>query len=271
MFYDNVSKNVFRYFNLVKNLSNWWLHLEIKLGLTAADPVLFRTRQGVLIEAPRSLLPEFREIFLSECYTRGMTLPATHDPVVLDIGANVGFFTLYILSRLPGARIIAYEPVAANFRQLERNLQMNSGYNVSYFQKAVAGHSGNLTLHYNLNEGYTTAASIYEKPKGNTEALTVTALSLRDVFEQNGLERCDLLKMDCEGAEFDILYNCPREIIDRIGCVVMEVHGAAGLNNIDSLQKYLEGMGFDTHGFPIHPGSASVGMLRARRRRSAMS
>lgn len=257
MFYDNITKNVLRYFSLIKNLSNWWVHLEIKFGLTSTDPVLFRTRQGILIEAPRSLLVEFREIFMSESYMRGMTFTLGENPVVVDIGANVGFFTLYILSRLHGAKVFSYEPIPTNFRQLERNLQLNSGLCVTCFQKAVAGQSGYIPLHCDSGNGYTTTASINEGGS-NTGTITVEAVSLLDVFRENGLERCDLLKMDCEGAEFEILYNCPRKIMDQIGNIVIEVHGGPGRNNIDSLEEYLTGIGFVTKRAP------HTGILMAR-------
>ncbi len=268
-FYKNIKKNVLRYFSLVRILSNWWVHLGIKFGLTAAEPVLFRTRRGILIEAPRELLVDFREIFMSESYRRGMAFTLGENPVVLDIGANVGFFTLYILSRLQGARVICYEPLAANFRQLERNLQINSGYHVTCFQKAVAGRSGDLNLHYDSRNEYTTTASIHRDKKGNTETITVAAVSLPDVFEENGLKRCDLLKMDCEGAEYEILYNCPREIMDRIGNIVLEVHDVPGRNNINSLKGYLTEMGFAIQRSPIHRNSAISEMLLARRGQAA--
>ncbi|MBE9547030.1 MAG: hypothetical protein IMF10_06010 [Proteobacteria bacterium] len=57
-----------RYFNLLRNLSNWWLYLAVKFGLSGVDPILFRTRKHVLVEVPRRLLQTFKEIFMDECY-----------------------------------------------------------------------------------------------------------------------------------------------------------------------------------------------------------
>jgi FkbM family methyltransferase len=240
-----------RYFNLVRNLSNWWLHLGVKFGLTAVDPLLFRTRRGILIEVPRRLIVEFKEIFMSEAYMRGRKFSLGENPVVLDIGANIGFFTLFALSRLNGARVFSYEPMPVNFRQLRRNVQMNAGHPVTCFQKAVAGQSGNITLHCDSCNEYSTTATVYEPTGQNGETITVEGVSLLDVFRENGLERCDLLKMDCEGAEFEILYNCPQEIMDRIANIAMEVHGGPeDRQNIDSLEDYLNRMGFTTQRYP---------------------
>ncbi len=248
---DPILFNSMRYFNLVKNLSNWWLHLAVKFGLTAADPLLFRSRRGVLIEVPRSLSVEFREIFMSEVYTQGMKFTFRENPIVLDIGANVGFFSLYALARLHGARVFSYEPMPTNFRQLQQELIMNAGRPITCIQKAVTGQSGDITLHCDSTCEFTTIASIYEAKGNNAETITVAGVSLLDVFRENSLEWCDLLKMDCEGAEFDILYNCPQEIMSSIGNIVMEVHrGPEGRHNIDSLEEYLRSMGFTTQRRP---------------------
>lgn len=51
-----------RYFHLFRNISKWWLHFAVKLSLTDADPLLFKTRNNVLIQVPRRLLHEFKEI-----------------------------------------------------------------------------------------------------------------------------------------------------------------------------------------------------------------
>ncbi len=202
------------------------------------------------------LMVEFKEIFMSESYLRGMKLDLGKNPVVIDIGANIGFFTLFILTRLHGSRVFSYEPMPSNFRQLKRNLQMNPGLPVTCIQKAVTGRSGDITLHFDSSCKYTTAATIHEVEGKNPETITVEGVSLSDVFRENNLERCDLLKMDCEGAELEILYNCPQEIMDRIGNIVMEVHG--GPEDYRNIEEYLRRMGFATQRRP-------VGMLRAWR------
>lgn len=249
-----------RYFNLLRNFSNWWLYLAVKFDLTAADPLLFRTRSGVLVEVPRRLLQTFKEIFMDECYMRGMDFPFRDKPVVIDVGANAGFFTLFILSRLQGAKVASYEPVPVNFRQLERNLSLNRALSVAGFQKAVAGQAGEVTLYFDSRDEFTTAATIYERQGENTIAVKVAGVSLPDIFRENNMDKCDLLKMDCEGAEYDILYNCPSDTLERIQSMAMEVHGGTGPGqDIDSLEAYLNKRGFATRRRP-------VGMLWAWRK-----
>lgn len=240
-----------RYYNLVKNFPNWWLYLAVKFGLTEAKPLIFRTRNGVLVEVPRRLLHTFKEIFMDECYMQGMNFSLGENPVVIDIGANAGFFTLFALSEL-GSRVISYEPIPVNFKQLRHNLELNPGSPAICFQKAVAGQSGTVSLSYDPRDEFTTAATIYAGTEENATTLTVESISLPDVFRENNLDGCDLLKMDCEGAEYDILYGCPPDILAGIRNMAMEVHNGPGpKQNIGSLEAYLQEMGFFTRRRPV--------------------
>ena len=83
------------------------------MGL-CGSPLVFLTRSGVTIRVPKELYPEFKSIFLREHYLEGLCLPLTERPVVVDIGANVGFFSLFAVSKW-GARVFSYEPVKANY------------------------------------------------------------------------------------------------------------------------------------------------------------
>lgn len=240
-----------RYVNLVKTFSNWWLYLAVKFGLIDADPLIFKTRKAVKVEVPRRLLQTFKEIFMDECYQRGMKFSLGENPVVIDIGANAGFFTLFAISEL-GARVISYEPIPVNFRQLQRNRELNPGFAVTCVQRAVAGQSGTVSLSYDARDEFTTAASIYERSGEHATTTTVESVSLPDMFRAHDLNRCDLVKMDCEGAEYDILYNCPPEFLGRIRHLAMEVHGGPGpKQDIDSLEAYLQGQGFLTCRRPV--------------------
>ncbi len=234
-----------RYLNLVKNISNWWLHFAVKWNLCNVEPLIFKTRGGVQVEVPRRLLHEFKEIFLDNAYFTGLksTLPA--EPTVLDVGANAGFFSLCAASRFPGARIFSFEPVPVNFKQLQRNKNLNSAISVTCIPEAVSGQTGEIFLHFDTEDSFTTSATIFSDKEQGENGLSVNCTTLEKVFNEHGITSCDLLKLDCEGAEFEILYNCPQAIIDRIQHIVMEVHeGAEKGQNINSLSSFLKSVGF---------------------------
>ena len=241
-----------RYFNLIRNLSNWWLYLAVKFGLIGVDPVLFRTRRQVLVEVPRRLLQTFKEIFMDECYMDGLELHVPDNSTIIDIGANAGFFTLFATSRFYDSRVLAYEPIPSNFKQLSRNRELNSDCNIECFQKAVAGHSGTVEIMFDPDDSFTTSATMFQEPHKHNQVIQVLSITLSDIFREHSIQRCNLLKMDCEGAEYDIIYGCPLECLSRIDQIAMEVHGGAGSRqNIESLDAYLNEQGFITRRRPV--------------------
>jgi len=249
-----------RYINLLRNVSNWWLYLAVKFGLTGVDPVLFRTRQQVLVEVPRRLLQTFKEIFMDECYMDGLELHVPDNSTIIDIGANAGFFTLFATSRFKDSKIFAYEPIPSNFKQLTINRALNAHRDIECFQKAVAGHSGTVEILFDPDDSFTTSATIFQTPHRRNQVIQVPSISLSDIFREHKIQRCNLLKMDCEGSEYDIIYNCPLEYLSLITQMALEVHGGIEPGqNIDSLDAYLKKQGFATRRRP-------VGMLWAWKR-----
>ena len=237
-----------RYFRLFRNISNWSLYFAVKFSLTNVDPLLFKTRNNILIEVPRRLLHEFKEIFMEECYVKGLGLNIPDSPVIIDIGANAGFFSLVAASQFPGAKIFSYEPIGNNFRQLQRNSDLNKNCHIMSFPKAVAGQSGEISLSFDPSDGFTTAATIFGEFTKHDTTIQVPCVSLPETFNEHHLERCDLLKMDCEGSEYSIIYNCPSDYLKRIAQMAIEVHKGSGPGqNIQTLGDYLVGSGFQIH------------------------
>lgn len=241
-----------RYFTLVRNLSNWWLYLAFKFGLSTADPVVFRTRKGVTVEVPRRLIQTFKEIFMDECYMNGHHLHIPDNSTIIDIGANAGFFTLFATSRYTNSSVLAYEPIPSNFTQCQRNRELNADCDIKCFQKAVAGCSGTVEIMFDPDDSFTTNATIFQKPHKHNKVIRVPSIGLSDIFREHSINRCNLLKMDCEGAEYDIIYNCPLDCLSRINQIAMEVHGGIEPGqNIDSLAAYLNEQGFTTRRRPV--------------------
>lgn len=213
-----------RYLNLVKNIENWQEYLWHKFGLSRKDPLLFHCKNNVTIEVPVRLLHTFKEIFFEECYTRDLPKAVLKGRItVVDVGANAGYFSLYILSKLPGSRVIAFEPMENNFALLRRNREMNPTEDLTVVNKAVYGAARKITLRYNAGDSFTTAGSVFENKLGKDE-VEVEAITLAEVFEGYGLEKVDLLKLDCEGSEYSILYDSPKELFSRINCITLESH-----------------------------------------------
>src|SRR5687767_17767 len=114
-----------RTFNMVKNIENWGSYLRYKFGGKKNSSFIFRMRNDFLVSVPRQILPEFKESVFDEIYFKRLPKKNLNisNPIVLDIGANVGYFTIFCLQRLHNPRIISFEPMKRNFRVLQNNLR----------------------------------------------------------------------------------------------------------------------------------------------------
>ncbi len=133
------------------------------------------------------------------------TIPFTHGDVVLDIGAHVGVVSCYLGSEYPGLRIIAFEPQPECFARLKRNLATNGVKNVLAVNKAVTGDGREVRIYGNLkaNSGGT-SLFLGEPDDPGTAAQSTT---LAQIYRDYGIERVKLLKLDAEGAEYEIIGN----------------------------------------------------------------
>jgi FkbM family methyltransferase len=174
---------------------------------------------------------------------------------VVDIGANLGAFALYA-ARRNARTVLAYEPNGAAFRCLQRNVEANglSG-TVRPRQLAVSAVAGQ-------DVRFPLAPSVYNRivPDEETgEFETVRTTSLAEILARDAAQGIDLLKLDCEGAEYDILFSAAPSDIARIREIRMEYHAARETE----LTAYLRNAGFEITFF--RPDSPSTGNIWACR------
>lgn len=78
-----------------------------------------------------------------------------------------------------------------------------------------------------------------EKYVDGKNYIEIECITLKDIFNENHIEKCDILKMDCEGAEFEILYNASEDIFKKVKEIRLEYHNKEN-NHIDSLIEFLK-------------------------------
>ncbi len=142
-------------------------------------------------------------------------------PVIIDVGAHIGTFSLLCAIKYPQAVIYAYEPCFETFRVLEENQKMNGLQRMQISHKAVSGVKGRVKLYHseeNGNWGHSISKVL------STSFEEVTATTLEQIITDNRIELIDLAKFNCEGAEFDILFNTPPHLIRRIGLGIILYH-----------------------------------------------
>ena len=164
----------------------------------------------------------------------GMSLP--ENAVVIDVGAHIGVFSLFIGSNFPNAIILSYEPNHDNFARLRQNISMSGLTNIKVNNLAVAGKRKTSRLYiHNSNSGGHSLEQSYVLGR-STSDYEVCCVTISDIFETYNLARCHLLKMDCEGAEYEILSSLESSILERIDNVAMEYHKIA-YHNVDELRS----------------------------------
>jgi len=171
---------------------------------------------------------------------------------VIDIGANIGVYSLYA-AQDEGTKVYAFEPMPKNFMVLQQNIKQNGlEKRIFAFLTAVSGKKesrelflGSSPLHSFLPMKEAPFHAKFENPEPQ-DSIKVLCISLQDVFDENHIEKCDLLKLDCEGAEYDILYNLPLEYYTRIRQIRMEYHNHLDnpKNTGDALIEFLKERGF---------------------------
>ncbi|NOX24542.1 MAG: FkbM family methyltransferase [Deltaproteobacteria bacterium] len=223
-----------------------------KLGLVKDDPLLFIAKNNIKVEVPQRLHHEFKEIFMENAYSIGLRKKVKKNATIIDIGANVGFFTMFVVSKYPNATVYSYEPIYSNFETLIRNKELNNTKKITCFNEAVCGHNGMIKIYFDDTDSFTTSATIVNND--NLPAIEISCLTLAEVFKRNNLNKCDLLKLDCEGAEYDILFNTPKDIFDKIDQMAIEVHsGKKEKENLYFLKEFLLKLNFELFQFADKP------------------
>jgi len=140
------------------------------------------------------------------------------NPVVIDAGANVGLFSLYILPRVK--YVYCIEPTAAHFEVLKDIFEKLNTDKVEFHNIALHNYDGE--CNFDIREYNTTENRITYSETG----MKVKCLTLKTFLEQNNIEKVDLLKFDIEGGEDAVLLQDPTidEALSKCGMVYVEAH-----------------------------------------------
>jgi len=200
----------------------------------------------------------FRQIFVDNVYFQsGISLPA--NSLVIDGGANIGLFTLYVLQHQPTATVVAVEPAPQTFQLLQAN---TSDFRTATVHNCALGREdGTMSFTYFPNqtcasglydaedlerienlvrslmlENEKTPAAAFRGPKGREllddvlaerlrrQTVLVPVRSLSTLIDNAGIEHINLLKLDVEGSEYDALQGVQDEHWSMIDQLVIEVH-----------------------------------------------
>jgi len=140
--------------------------------------------------------------------------------VVIDVGAHIGLFTIYASQFCTNGKIYSFEPFADNYELLLENITLNNLDNVKSFNQAISNSNEPIKLFLNDDES---GHSMFSQ---SSKSIIVDSISLQKFFDENQIKHCNFLKLDCEGAEYEIIKNLPFEYFQKIDKLVIEYHMA---------------------------------------------
>jgi len=174
--------------------------------------------------------------------------------VVIDVGANKGICTLWAAPQVPLGRVISLEP-APIFEVLAANVERNRLANVTALNMAVGLPDGQLDLiaYPHGVDGVSHGADLklprvtsFFLSRAKTKHITVGTISIRQILETYEIDRVKLLKIDCEGGEYDIFSTMSPDDWSRIQFVALEFHRFSKLRTESWLLDQLHMNGFQT-------------------------
>jgi len=251
------------FFKVRRLAGNPWEVVRFRKGQRKGDLLHVRMHDGhpLFVRGGCADYHMFHRIFLRDEYRVNRATPGSWSWVV-DLGANVGMFAARA-ARL-ARNVVACEPIAVNFAQLTKNVEGRAG--VTPLKVAVAGEPGTLKIF--RPEAQSNRTGSFSAFKAPDAALTddyeeVPATTLDALFEEHGIDRCDLLKIDIEGAEYDVLHAASEATFAKVQRIHGEYHDVRPEDprtRIEAFLRFLRDKGFQLEIEP-HRRKPNFGMF----------
>jgi FkbM family methyltransferase len=237
-----------------RTFANWPVLLRQMAGERfgrGPDTLAFVTRSGVRMTCPNvpgARLPMYEQ-FADDCYGRDWVLGPDQPLQVLDVGSHVGAFAMNLASARPNVHVECYEPSPESAKYLRRNIGQNGlGARVRVHEYAMAATVGAALLDDNsggsvhnglVRDDHRLVAG--DDAQGHRATLTVKTTTF-DQALADAPAPFDVVKMDCEGGEYDLVYASSPQSWDSVQRVVMEYHPVDG-ESWDELRSWFEKIG----------------------------
>lgn len=211
-----------------------FIFLAAKLGGSKRYVQKTITVDGMKLSIPdaRSFIWQYHEIFTNEYYKINTE---SEKPLIIDCGSNVGSSVLFFKKEYPKSIIHAFEPDPNIFKYLVKNIESNGLKNIILNNKAVWKKNEELTFN---SEGADGGAI----DKIGDDSIKIEAIDLKEYLNQ--LNTIDLLKVDIEGAEYDVFQHI-EPTLDKIKNIFVEIHSyPKSTQKLSTILQILESKGF---------------------------
>jgi len=230
-------------FNIFVNIQNWTEFLNTHFSKKSNKMIVkLRTGAKYVVRPYESDVTMLMETWGLKCYNpKGFEIKK--NDVVFDIGTHIGSFSIYAAKQAFQGKVFSFEPLPENYEIFMENIKLNKVKNIIPLKAAVSSKNGKDKLF--LFEGlHTGSSSLYTR---NTKKyVQINTVTLEKIIKKNKIKRINFMKIDCEGAEYDILFNLPKNILKIIDKISMEYHDKINEHNHKELVSFFKENGWKT-------------------------
>jgi FkbM family methyltransferase len=202
-------------------------------------PLQLRHEKPIPIEELTDL-KAFWQIYLRRVYRVD-----PKDRHIVDLGANVGIFTLYAARCAPQAKIFAVEPFPATFRRLAATVRDHSlESRVTCLNAAVAGTNSARIMPDAPVPSQRRTLVPTSAPALVGSGTQVAGKTLEAILDENEIQQVDLLKVDIEGSEYEVFLSTSQHALACVHRIAMEYHGDCAPYSKEQLFNHLRSAGF---------------------------
>lgn len=222
----NIAKSAGLLAKLMLTVKNWPLYFRVRYGSSTGN-ITYKLRNHMTVTSRCRAIEgmALNDVWLEDSYEpshAGIPFDWSSCRTIVDVGGNIGTFTLYAAHKSPNARIITVEPEPGNLEMLHKNIADNGLTDRVDVVEAGVGPEEKTTTFY-VTHKTSGGHSLYHYTE-NSHPVEVKIIPLKTIFERHHLTTCDYLKLDCEGGEYDALYGLPDEILTSIPFIAIEYH-----------------------------------------------
>lgn len=227
--------------HVIRNYPEWYLIFASRI---AAEPLQkLQLGNGLkIVGGKKSLIFDIvDEIFVQKVYNPEF-MHLTAVDTVIDIGANIGIYSLYAASA--GAKnIYCFEPLPSNIILINKNFEINKLKKPIIVEAAVSDKNGYEKLFLGETDPHGSLFN-YDRKKTRSKYIRVKSVTLEKIIGDYNIKNIDFLKIDCEGGEGKIIVSTPTKVFKKIRKIAIEYHDRISTISHQEIAKRLKSQGF---------------------------
>ncbi len=223
-----------KFYNEVKRKYNDFKIYQLK---KRDKPFIFNSKYGfkILINPSRDVDTYFYINNFEKYTMEFFSNIITNNDIILDIGANIGIYSLLSASQIKNnISIYSFEPSDEIYNELIKNIELNGFQNIKCFNTAIGDYEGRIKLKMCKDHAYNTIEEISMRPIIEVVEKSITTIS--NFCNQNNIDHIDILKIDVEGAEYRVIKGAELYLIQRRAPIILcEYNRIVHNNNMEIL------------------------------------